>query len=53
MEDGYPTDDCTGNAELSRTRDVEPPMVHWYKMQDETFSVTERTIRWNMCQNQG
>lgn len=45
MEDGSRTDNRIGTVELTVPANTSGPPPHWHEMHDETFLVTEGTIR--------
>ncbi|KAI1084905.1 RmlC-like cupin domain-containing protein [Whalleya microplaca] len=47
MEDGSRTDNRIGSAEFVIPAKTSGPPAHWHEMHDETFLVTEGTIRFH------
>ncbi|KAK3209231.1 hypothetical protein GRF29_69g1160552 [Pseudopithomyces chartarum] len=51
MEDGSRTDNRIGSAEFTVPAGTAGPPAHWHEMHDETFLVTQGTIRFHAPDN--
>ncbi|KAF2641917.1 RmlC-like cupin [Massarina eburnea CBS 473.64] len=51
MEDGSRTDNRIGSAEFTVPASTAGPPAHWHEMHDETFLVTQGTIRFHAPDN--
>ncbi|KAF2754672.1 hypothetical protein EJ05DRAFT_503624 [Pseudovirgaria hyperparasitica] len=51
MEDGSRTDNRIGSAEFTVPAKTKGPPMHWHEMHDETFLVTQGTLRFNVLED--
>ncbi|KAJ4376714.1 hypothetical protein N0V86_006831 [Didymella sp. IMI 355093] len=51
MEDGSRTDNRIGSAEFTLPPNTAGPPAHWHEMHDETFLVTQGTVRFHAPDN--